>query len=768
MKKLATYVLLFTFFAQAVFAGLPPTTSKVTGDAGNVTTFNYQFPNFAGTHTGTTLSLGVLGIVGGGTGQATAGAGFGALSPLTTKGDILSYSSSNARQAVPGDNGGLVPDSNQTNGWRSASYTQYLNGRPGKNYIQYADFENNATTGWSLGTVGTLTNGLPTGAPTFGSGASGNLSISNVSSSQLAGSYSISYVSSAATTQGNMLASSSYAIDTSDQAKVMTVKFYYSTNSGASNNNYSGTSSNSFAWAVYDVTNSAWLSSAGNFCMTQSSGVGYCTGTFQTGSSTANIRFVLYNANASSGATTLYFDDFYIGPQTAPMGPAMSDWVSWTPTGTWSTNTTYTGWYRKTGDSLSMIVKIALAGAPTSASLTVTLPNSWSIDTTKLPGTPTNQVIGQVTGQGAAHTFSGVALYSSTTAFAVDYTLDGSTASIMSYAAVTQAAPYTFANNDFIYIYVDNIPISGWSSNTSMSSDTDTRVVAMQVAQASPTATIVSGESLLKFTSAPTTDTHAGYSTSTGGYTCPVTGNYRATAQVDISATYAAGNYSAIGIGKNSTSSSTYKTTQKAGGVQADIYPFISVVIQCNAGDVLYPLVQSNATTPTVGSNATQNFFMVERLSGPAVVAASESVNATYTGTASTTGTHSAWNAVAYSTKSYDSHNAYNTSTGAYTCPVAGKYRITSSLAVTLTPSAALNFLYISIMKNVTNAATYQQGVSSINTSAGAYAPQVSATISCNAGDALYIGIENGMNTTDSVSLLNNAFAYFSIERVGN
>ena len=30
-----------------------------------------------------------------------------------------------------------------------------------KNYITYNNFENNAVTGWSLGTVGTLTNGLP-------------------------------------------------------------------------------------------------------------------------------------------------------------------------------------------------------------------------------------------------------------------------------------------------------------------------------------------------------------------------------------------------------------------------------------------------------------------------------------------------------------------------------------------------------------------------------------------------------------------------------
>lgn len=53
MKKLFA-VLLIT--SQA-FAGLPPTTSKISGDSSNVTTFNFQFPNLTGTHTGTTVSI---------------------------------------------------------------------------------------------------------------------------------------------------------------------------------------------------------------------------------------------------------------------------------------------------------------------------------------------------------------------------------------------------------------------------------------------------------------------------------------------------------------------------------------------------------------------------------------------------------------------------------------------------------------------------------------------------------------------------------------
>lgn len=63
---------LFLFLVSTfAFAGLPPTTSKDSSDTSNVTTFFYQFPNFTGTHTGVTFSLGVNSVAGGGTGSTS-------------------------------------------------------------------------------------------------------------------------------------------------------------------------------------------------------------------------------------------------------------------------------------------------------------------------------------------------------------------------------------------------------------------------------------------------------------------------------------------------------------------------------------------------------------------------------------------------------------------------------------------------------------------------------------------------------------------------
>lgn len=102
MKRL---LFLIFSFSTLCWAGLPPTGSEVSGDSSNVTTFNFQFPNFAGTHTGTTVSLGTLSVPGGGTGQTSASSAINALLPtqtgnsgkfLTTNGSASSWGSGNS------------------------------------------------------------------------------------------------------------------------------------------------------------------------------------------------------------------------------------------------------------------------------------------------------------------------------------------------------------------------------------------------------------------------------------------------------------------------------------------------------------------------------------------------------------------------------------------------------------------------------------------------------------------------------------------------
>ena len=564
-----------------------------------------------------------------------------------------------------------------------------------------------------------------------------------------------------------MLATQAYAIDTEDQAKVLTVKFYYSIpTNGLTSTGVSGTSTNNLAWAVYDVTNSSWLTSAGNFNIIQSNGVGYCTGTVQTNSTTASLRFVLYFPTATTSATTFNLDGFYLGPQTAPMGPAMTDWVAYTPTFTgFGTPTNVNFYSRVVGDSLEVNGRFT-AGTTTGVQAQITLGYNGGnanvvIDSNKTvntysgimnTNTPVSTTIfnwGVIAQTGQSYVCFGE--QSSTTAI---------TTALINGNTITTGAVVSV---NF------KVPIVGWSSNTSMSSDTDTRVVAMQVQQASPTATVTSSYSLLKFTSGVLNDTHGGFNTSTGLYTVPVSGYYRCTASVSVSATYAINNFTAIAVSKNSSFTNMAEGLQYAGGAETVLAAISSFTILCNAGDTLSPAVISSGTSPTIVANIQTNYFSVERLSGPAVVAATESVNARYTLVGATAFPNNAVtnlsSTYATYTKVRDSHNAFNTSTGVYTIPVTGTYRV--SLRFGIQPSSATTGAIQVGATQAGSATTASFGSVSFGATTAIQAPQMSDNFYCLAGDTIQL---SGYQSNGSAIAISSTASIngFSIERVGN
>lgn len=85
----------------------------------------------------------------------------------------------------------------------------------------------------------------------------------------------------------------------------------------------------------------------------------------------------------SSGATSwLGFSNFYVGPGIQPQGAVVGAPITWTPTGSWTTNTTYTGDYTRVGNVGNFHIRIALAGAPNAANLTaINMPSGLTIDT---------------------------------------------------------------------------------------------------------------------------------------------------------------------------------------------------------------------------------------------------------------------------------------------------------------------------------------------------------------------------------------------------
>lgn len=613
------------------------------------------------------------------------------------------------------------------------------------------DIEAGSTTGFSLGNV-SLTSALPTGTPTFGSGASVNQTISAVTTDRLAGNYSLSYTNSTATTAGNFVATDAFYIDNEDKAKILQFKFAYQAYANASNANFSGTSSNSYGVAIYDVTNSAWIIPAGVFNLVQNSGSAYCTGTFQTSATGTQYRLCVFNANATSGTQTMYFDDFFVGPQITAAGPAITDFrndLTFTPNN-FGTVTATNYWYRRVGDSMEVVL-LFTGGTLAASTASITLP--FSIDSAKMASTAAGTIIGSYLSVASSNTFvyggntGGVIFYDGSDATKVYFAQRHGTASGV--LDKTTASGAGFGNN-LPWEVRFTVPISGWSSNTVMSNDTDTRVVAAKAYMVS--SYVVSANALVKFDTTQN-DTHGAYSTSTGKYTAPVSGYYNVAAGLRLTA--GSGNLvlvkNAVTVG--ATTDSAY--IGRVDSADTRVSPS-STIVYLNAGDYIVVCVDSGVTVQGAGAPAgIQSFFNVNRLSGPATIAASDTVSASYYVSANFAASTTV--PINFDTKIDDATGAVTPSATVwkFTAPISGRYSI---LGFGNQSTAAAGFF---VYKNGT-------GYAPLAYSSSANDPfNLVGSIRLLAGD--YIDIRpDGAITVKGTSLFSVNTSVVTITRVGN
>jgi hypothetical protein len=133
-------------------------------------------------------------------------------------------------------------------------------------------------------------------------------------------------------------------------------------------------------------------------------------------------------------------------------------WTNFTPTGSWVTNTTYTGKYRQVGENYEYDILVTTSGAPTATTLTVTL--NATIDTAKMTST-TNFImdLGQasIVDAGSQY-YQGLVRYASTTTVGVFALATNGAWAVP--GSVSEAIPFTFGSTDFVHLRF-TVPIVG-------------------------------------------------------------------------------------------------------------------------------------------------------------------------------------------------------------------------------------------------------------------------------------------------------------------
>jgi hypothetical protein len=624
-----------------------------------------------------------------------------------------------------------------------------------KNYIGNGTFENGTTTGWSLShTTLDSTTKTPNQASASWTSAAGTLSASAVTSGALSGSTSLSLASSGATTAGDMLVSNAFTVDPAGQASVLAFSFYYQISSGAANGNFSGTSSNSYGIAIYDATNNAWVQPAGVFNVVAASATtaitARATGTFQLPITCTSARIAIFFPNASSGAITMLVDDVFVGPQVTPQAPAISDWQAYTPvTQGFGTISNVAVYWRRVGSDVQVRGSWT-NGTTTATQAQIGLPSGLTSlsDTSSL-------IIGTYARASSTASHGGLILKTNGATYVNMGPADtfGSTANTSLTAANGNATSGTETISFEFFC-----PITGWSSNSVSSADTDTRVLAARIYKTSNQGPFSVETKLTGYT--VDYDNAAMWDSTNNRFNIPVAGSYQLYVQTNSVAATTATQVAAYKVTGGST---IYIGTDSATNTQSR-FGGSAIIPNLKAGDYI-EIYQYTGASVTVQAGTQGTFASLTKISGPAVITATDTVAARYLNTSGQTVTQPTVTILNYAVVDYDTTNSVTTGASwKFTAPVSGKYLITGMVTTQNASQVAGNRWIGAIYKN----GSYNQtaGLRRFDATLTASLDfNFVGTISLLAGDYIDFRIDPNVTASLSTTSGNN---WIAIERIGN
>lgn len=490
-------------------------------------------------------------------------------------------------------------------------------------------------------------------APVDGTGGtpSGNLNWSRSTTTPLKGDASFVLSKSGANAQGEGF-STPFTIPRAWQGRVLRVRLRHEYISGTY-------ATGDLRFYIYDITNSRLIPIApGELEHTLVPGL--FQGSFQTSIDSTSYRFIVHVASTSAVAYSLRLDEFEITEQPVAQGTPNVDMAAYTATLTnLGTATQNLEWGR---DGQFVIIKGRIT-------IGATLP-SGAIRISTPPGVSFADSLNIAAGTGTASKTSfplgSIEIASSTTFGFLSQSAN---------SAWNATNPFTWAAGDYFDVNL-RAKVVGWSSQTQMSSETDTRVVAAKVNRATSAQNIANNTlTTLQFNNV-FKDSHGGWDAANFRYRIPVSGTYVIHGYVETASTTATGVVVVYPL-IDGSSRPNRATNTKSGTASGSLGVTYSFQIDLLAGQTvaISTLQITGGAIDYLSSASIEGGFVmnIERTGGPSQISPTESIAIavnTATGTLA-----SGDNPTVFTNKVLDTHGAYNASTGVFTVPATGLYQ---------------------------------------------------------------------------------------------
>lgn len=593
--------------------------------------------------------------------------------------------------------------------------------------------------------------------PVDGTGGTANITWTRTTASPLAGDGSFLLTKDAVNRQGEGV-SYDFSIDSTYKARVLNIESDYIINSGTFVAG-SNTTDSDVIFYLYDVTNAKLIEPSSFKLLSNSSTLSdRFRATFQTSPDSTEYRLIIYVASTSAAAYSVKFDNIKVSPSNYVYGTPITDWTTFVPTGSWTTNTTYFGRYRRIGDSAEIQYSLLLSGAPNAADLSFNLPPGLSADEGKFTATSTKYL------------GSGIILDNGSRIIEVDYSYGVSNLVTAVYIdinattnAVSQTNPITFASGDRVDALV-TVPITGWSSSVQMSDSADTRVVTALVTRTA-TQSIPNATNTKVQLNSVISDSHAAFDTSLNRYNILSSGYYDVSAFVLWNAVFN-GTANILQIFKNGSGLITIDRTG-SDGTRESALKGSAKGIELKAGDYLELFIfQNSGISRDIASGLNGLHFSVSKATGPSSIAASETIACRYKTSSGVAIADTGDIVVPFNTKQYDSHSAYNTANGKFTAPIGGKYKVSSSVWFQSVAYVGTNSIYASVY---VNGVIYSYGplITVLGSPTAQFSCHYNDTLSVLAGDEIELRVRNSRAGGTNLEVF-DTLNYLSIERVGN